>query len=770
MPKSQKKSTKRFEKKHLKDTLERRKDFAKTKQRHQQKEKKKARRAKENVAHGDHEEKATKRTQKQEADAKAADIFKNMTVDEFFQGGFDIAEPKKTAKVVIGKRKREAKNEEQESEESFENDRVESDSDAGSESEFEGEEHKGDLEALAKTDPKFYKYLQENDAELLDFDENGDLAGLSDDEEPPKKKEKKGKVREDEEAEDGATVSLAMIRKWKKSMQTQQSLRAMREVVLAFRAAARANEDSAKGYKYTISSSDVYHQLLMTALNHVAEVVQHHLPIKESASGKVKVPTDSKKFKSMAPILMSYSTSITHLLETLSDTSTLKLTLSSINPLLPYILSFKKVVKTLAKVVVEIWSDSSNDEATRVNAFLLVRRLAVIGDASIREALLKSTYQGLIKGSRNTTVHTISGINLMKNSAVDLWGCDYALGYTTGFTYIRQLAIHLRTTMTKPTKDSYKVIYNWQYVHSLDFWSRVLSAHCSPAANPLLKKPTDSPLHPLIYPLVQVTLGALRLIPTPTYFPLRFHLIRSLLRISRSTNTYIPLAPALVEVLQSPEVKDVPKPSTLKPLDFNNSIRAPKQYSRTRAYQDGIMEQVSELFAEFFGVWAKNVAFPELIIPPTVLMKRWMKEASSAVPQRAQGKHNKMKHGRRNTKLTSSLSILIQKMNLNAEFIQKHRRKLEFAPKDREQLDNFLKDLPWEDTPLGAYVAGMRQRNEEQEKLLEKSRREEEARRRKEKEKEIDADEEVIEDMEEDASDKSNYEGESIGSEFDEDM
>ena len=38
--------------------------------------------------------------------------------------------------------------------------------------------------------------------------------------------------------------------------------------------------------------------------------------------------------------------------------------------------------------------------------------------------------------------------------------------------------IHLRTSITNKTKDSYKTVYNWQYVHSLDFWSRVVAAHC----------------------------------------------------------------------------------------------------------------------------------------------------------------------------------------------------------------------------------------------------------------------------------------------------
>ena len=777
---AKKKSTKKFEKNHLKNTLERRKEVAKIKQRHQVKQKKKARRAKEEAAASAGAEDGTRTSraaQKKQKDEKASEAFKDMTVDEFFAGGFEIVEQSakegQGGKKVTGKRKRDAEKEEEESlelEDSSEEQPVLSDGGSESEMDGEGEAHKGDLEALAQKDPEFYKYLQENDAELLEFDENGELAGFGEtsgdnedgEEKPAKKKKKKSKER-DEEIKADNEITLAMVERWQKSMTEQKSLRALKEVALAFRAAVRATEDEEKEFKYSISSAEVYHRLLTTTLRQIPPVIEHHIPIKTQSSGKVRVPTDSQKYKTLSPLLNSHAASLTYLLETLSDEKTLKLTLENINPLLPYFLSFRKTLKNFVRRLIDIWSASSSSETTRINAFLLIRRLAVIGDRGMRETLLKAAYQGLVKGSRNTTIHTISGINLMKNSAVDLWGTDYELGYTTGFTYIRQLAIHLRTTLTHPTKDSYKAIYNWQYIHSLDFWSRVFSTHCSPASNTLLKQPTDCPLHPLIYPLVQVTLGALRLIPTPTYFPLRFHLTRSLLRISRSTTTYIPLAPSLMEVLQSPEVKDSPKPSTLKPLDFPTILRAPKQYSRTRIYQDGLMEQTSDLLAEFFGVWAKSVAFPELIIPPVVLLKRWMKDVSS--PNRHLSSHKddnkkgKGKSKRPNPKITAPIALLIQKLNLNAEFIERHRRKLEFAPKHREQLKGFLKDFPWEETPMGAFVEGVRKQREERERVLEKGRRDDEDRRQKERRDEEREAEEDVEMEEGDSESESESEG-----------
>jgi nucleolar complex protein 2 len=392
------------------------------------------------------------------------------------------------------------------------------------------------------------------------------------------------------------------------------------------------------------------------------------------------------------------------------------MTLDSLLGLLPYILSFKKIVRELIKVVASVWADSANNEMTRLSAFLVMRRLMVISDPSIREAVLKQAYQGLVKGARNTTVHNIPGINLMKNTASELWGLDATVGYTTGFGFIRQLAIHLRTSITNKTKDSYKSVYNWQYIHSLDFWSRVVAAHCESLREAEAGKP--SPLRPLIYPIVQVTLGAMRLIPTAQYFPLRFQLARSLLRISSATATYIPLAPALIEVLNTSEMKKQPKPSTLKALDFSTAIRATKAYLRTRVYQDGVGEQVAEILAEFFILWCKNIAFPELALPVIVVLKRWVKSMT------------KKASGNRNPRINALLALLVQKLEANARWIEEKRAKVDFAPNNRAGVDNFLKEEEWVKSPLGAYVAGQRKAREQKAKMFEDARKTDDRKRK----------------------------------------
>ncbi|KAF2668427.1 nucleolar complex protein [Microthyrium microscopicum] len=705
------KSTKKFEGRHLKDTLKKRKDDAKVKQRTKLREKKKTARRAEN---GDNEEEAPK-----PKPSKGKEL-KEMTVDEFFQGGFEVPEKpgkkrkrggtgdapsKKRAKAPVDETSQDDESEDDSDAPDAAGGTVENAADDESDESEEDEDedaHKKQLESLAEKDPEFYKYLKENDAELLDF-EDGDLAEIDQlsDEEEAEEPKKEGKDK---------TLTLALVNKWEASMTENKSLRTARELVLAFRAAAHLNENNGKEYKYTVTNSDAYNKVLVLTLKGLPELLQHHLPIKETASGKINLSSDSKVFKTLAPMVKSHIASVLHLLSNLSDGSTLRLTLASILALLPYALPYRKVLKEMGKSVVIIWAESSSDDATKISAFLVLRKLIVIGDAGLREAILKATYQGLIKGCRSTTIHTIQGINLMKNSAAELWGIDPVVGYTTGFGFIRQLALHLRSTITNKTKDSYKVVYNWQCVHSLDFWSRVLAQNSSSLREAETGK--DSPLRPLIYPTVQVTLGVLRLIPTAQYFPLRFQLCRSLLRICRATNTFIPLAPALLEVLNSAEMRKAPKPTTIKALDFSTSIRAGKTLLRTRVYQDGVGEQVVELFSEFFMLWCKSIAFPELALPVIVMLKRWLKTVSD------KGKGNK------NNKLNTSIGLFIQKLEANAKWIESKRARVDYAPNNRSAVERFLSDEDEKNTPLGAFVLSQRKMREQKEALLKASRQE----------------------------------------------
>jgi nucleolar complex protein 2 len=207
-----------------------------------------------------------------------------MSMDQFFEGGFSIPTMKKT-KPKTGKRKRTPVEEDGSDASSDEEmaDATANDEDSASDSESgdDAETHKRDIEALKEKDPEFYNYLKSNDAELLDFAEDADLDEIdalsaSEDETTPRKKQKKAAKDEsgsddESEAATGNEVSKQLIQKWKSAMDTKSSLRAMKEVVLAFRSAAHLNDEEGKAYKYSISDPDgmfLYNSGQLTSLTY----------------------------------------------------------------------------------------------------------------------------------------------------------------------------------------------------------------------------------------------------------------------------------------------------------------------------------------------------------------------------------------------------------------------------------------------------------------------------------------------------------------------
>lgn len=192
------------------------------------------------------------------------------------------------------------------------------------------------------------------------------------------------------------------------------------------------------------------------------------------------------------------------------------------------------------------------------------------------------------------------------------------------------------------------------------------------------------------------------LVPTSRYYPLRFHLIRSLLRIVQRTGTYIPLSASLFEVLDSPDLSKRTKPSTLKPLDWEFYLKCPSAYQKTRVYADGLADELVHLVTEYYGALSTSIAFPELSLPAVVALKRHAKKTGQA-------------------KLGSAIKVLVEKLEANAKWIEERREKIEFAPSKRDKVDRFLQGTEIDATPMGGYLRLQRKLREAKRATLEKA-------------------------------------------------
>lgn len=673
------KATKKFQSKHLKRTLEHRKEQKDHRKRTQGRRGNKSEQEKQNAA-------LTKEEQKLKKSAKE-EVFKDMSVEKLFENGFEV--PKGVKK---GKKKQSEVEEE--------------------DSSSEEEDMAQNMAELSEKDPEFYQYLKENDKELLDFSGTNPLDGIDEGE---SEAEDEKETREADEDTQGAgetekiELTLKLVRQWKKQLQSNANLKLIRNIVTAFKVVVNLNkEESVEEYKYTATDEKAIHELLFIALKDLPAAIQRLVPYKV-VKGSRTLPTGSNVSK-LSSIMKSHASALLVVLDDITNTDTAALILHSVDQLLPYFLSHRKLLKEIVKSIVGLWS-TTRDLETQIAAFAFLHNASKEFKKSMLELVLKTTYSTFIKSCRQTNMRTMPLINFQKNSAAELFSIDETLGYQVGFEYVRQLAIHLRNTMNATTKktaksnpaEAYKTVYNWQYCHSLDFWSRVLSFSCHPEK----EGNNASQLRQLIYPLVQVTLGTIRLIPTPQFFPLRFYLIRSLIRLSQNTGVFIPIFPLLSEILSSSAFTKVPKKKeNLEAFDFDHNIKCTKAYLGTRVYHEGLAEQFVDLVGEYFVLYCKNVAFPELASPAIISLRRYIKNS-------------------KNVRYNKQLSNIVEKLDQNSSFIQRARSNVEFSPTLRTEVNRFLNDTPWEKTPLGSYVTVQREIKEEKARLLRESMEEE---------------------------------------------
>lgn len=693
------KATKKFQSKHLKHTLDHRREVQKNAKKYG------ARKSKKSNEDDEEPKKTPSKASKE--------VFDDMSVDDFFAGGFEVPKEKKT--------KQKAEVEEEDS----------------SEDEEDEEKLKENIQKLQDNDPEFYNYLKNNDKDLLDFEAVNPLEAMSEDDEEEEEEQeiKQEKPKESKKAQnDNVTkkveITLDLVKKWNKSLENP-SVKLVKNISIAFKAAVNINKSAEEDYKYTVTDPKAFNELMFLALKGIPEAVQKLVKYKVNPHTGVRtIPQKNQNVTSIATILKSQAGCYITLLKDITNTETAALVLASVQEVLPYYLSHRRLLKEMLSSIVQVWS-TTTDVETQIATFAFLNNASKEFPKSILETVLKLTYSSFLQNCRKTNIHTMPMINFCKNSAAELFGIDETLSYQVGFEYVRQLAIHLRNSInaTSNSKEGFKAIYNWQYCHSLDFWSRVLAQHANPDKELEKHKSKESPLRQLIYPLVQVTLGAIKLIPTAQFFPLRFYLIRSLIRLSQTTGTFIPIYPLISEVLTSTAITKSPKRSNLLPVDFDHNIKVNQQYLGTKVYQDGLCEQFVELTSEFFVLYCKNIAFPELATPAILSLRRFIKKS-------------------KNVKFNKTLQQLIEKLNTNSTFISGKRSNVEYGPSNKTEVQLFLNDFDWQKTPLGQYVIVHRQSKAEKIRIIKESLAEqqkaEEEQKKKEAQQEADDEEEII--------------------------
>ncbi|XP_076472353.1 nucleolar complex protein 2 homolog [Babylonia areolata] len=568
---------------------------------------------------------------------------------------------------------------------------------------------KGSLQGLKEKDPEFYEFLLKEDKELLeedddeddDMDDVDDSDGLdsddSDDDEdegeqrfqPPSKLEVASDEDDDDDDDDDGDsgsdgekpkskkklITANMIKSWRQQAQESPSVETLRQWVGALAAAAKhAGMTVEVGTCYRVDTNAAFNAVMRLCLTGVVPLLESLLTLRSLGDQQQVFSKKNKKWKAARGTVKTYCVTMLQLSGEFSDSYMVNVVLKHIHKLVVCYAAFPKLTKVFLKKLVKLWS--TGEEATRVIAFLCLNRLVRLHPDTHLDPTLKQMYMAYVNNCKFVSPTSLPMITFMQRSLVEMFLTQESLAYQHAFVYIRQLAIHLRNAITTKKKEMYQLVYNWQYILSLGLWTQLLvTAHPSPV------------LQPLLFPLVQVITGTVRLQPTAQYYPLRFHCVRYLTILSAAA--FVPVLPFLLEVLEQTDFNRRQKGGGLKNINLSTILKFSKPQLQEKAFKESVIEELCEQLFDYLSAQSHTAAFPELIVPLVIQLKDFTKKCKVAA-------------------LCRPVKQVIDKVEETAKVVEARRRATAFNLADSKAVELWESKNKEEGTPLSKFYVSWR--------------------------------------------------------------
>ncbi|KAJ0020655.1 hypothetical protein Pint_31286 [Pistacia integerrima] len=557
-------------------------------------------------------------------------------------------------------------------------------------------EHKDQLQRLQEKDPEFFKFLQEHDKELLDFDDEDiddddiENAEMQVDEEI----DGHGVEEEEEEKPSKKVITTAMVDSWCVSIKENGQLGAVRSLMRAFRIACHYGDDAGddSSTKFSIMSSSVFNKIMLFVLSEMDGILRKLLKL-PSSGGKKETITDlmhTPQWKKHNYLVKSYLGNSLHVLNQMTDTEMISFTLRRLKYSSLFLAAFPSLLRKYVKVALHFWGTGGG--ALPVVSFLFLRDICIRLGSDCLDDCFKGIYKAYILNCHFINAVKLQHLQFLSNCVVELLGVDLPTAYQHAFVFIRQLAMILRDAFNVKTKEAFRKVYEWKFMNCLELWTGAICAYSS-----------EADFKPLAYPLTQIISGVARLVPTARYFPLRLRCVKMLNHIAASTGTFIPVSMLLLDMLEMKELNRTPAGGIGKAVDLCTVLKVSKPIVKTRAFQEACVFSVVEELAEHLTQWSYSVAFFELSFIPAVRLRSFCKTTKVE-------------------RFRKEMRQLIRQIEANSEFTNERRMSITFQPNDPAAL-SFLEDEKKSgSSPLSQYVATLRLRTKQRhDSLLESS-------------------------------------------------
>ncbi|XP_055623962.1 nucleolar complex protein 2 homolog [Toxorhynchites rutilus septentrionalis] len=575
-------------------------------------------------------------------------------------------------------------------------------------------EHQQALDKLQHTDPELYAFLKQNDKKLLKFggmtqsDEDATDSENEDDDavhELPDKlevasdesdfeaeadgeEEKKDDEDDDDEEEETeqpgvqTKITLKLLKKWTNqlTLRPMKKVETIRAVCKAFNSVlVTVTGETNVIPAYKAEGSAIFNGVVQLCVLHLGNAVKDYLNLKDSKD--YKNLKKNKRFTKVQACLRMYLVDLTNLLENVSSSHITNVLLKHLHQFCSFMVCFPIITKPILKRLIVIWS-TSEEESIRVLSFLCILKITCGQMRRFLSDVLKNMYLAYVKNSKFVSPNTLPGINFMRRSLTEMFTLDMSVSYQHVFLYIRQLAIHLRNAVILQKKDSFQYIYNWQYVNSLKLWTNVLAVTYD-----------KKELEPLIFPLVSIVTGVIKLIPSAQYFPLRFHCCRMLIDLSARTRVFVPVLPFLVEVLNSNSFNEEHKKLSMKPVDLTCLLRFAPANIQENGFKDAVLDQIYELSLEHLAHESASLCFPDLAVPIVTALRSYCKSTKVY-------------------KYSRKIKQLSDKIVENAAFIERERKLAPVKLNDLSAIESWEATRQANGTPLRTFYESFAQENE----------------------------------------------------------